>query len=260
MMNFEERVALNWLKLNDVEDDIVTYLKARAYEAESLSINKIAKDMFIAPNTIVRFAKKLGYRGFSELKYSLAFEHGNTDSEEIKKLDQVFEPEISKHIIQTIKLIDRRQVVGVLKRIYESNSVSLYGIGDSQYFCELLAKYLSRVNKNIEMRYHILYDSEYAISRLKPGDVTIFISASGESAQILDLAGRAHKRGAYIIAITMNTDNTMRRIADTTLVFSSEDKYCNNYNVPDLTGLMLLVRYIANIYWNSYLRDEDIIE
>lgn len=255
-MTFEERVALNWLKLNDVEDDIVTYLKSKVSEAESLSINKIAKDMFIAPNTIVRFAKKLGYKGFSELKYSLAFEHGTAGDEEILKLEKIFEPEISKHIIQTIQLIDKRQVIGVLKRIYEASSVSLYGIGDSQYFCELLAKYLSRVSENIEMRFHILYDSEYNISRLKKGDITIFISASGESAQIVDLAGKAHKRGAYIIAITMDTDNTLRRIADTTMVFSSEDKYCKNYNVPDLTGLMLLVRYIANVYWNSYLREE----
>ena len=259
-MNFEERVAMNWLRLNDVEDDIVTYLRERTGGIERLSINKIAKDMFIAPNTVVRFAKKLGYKGFSELKYSLAFEHGALENEEIQKLEKYLEPEISKHITQTIKLIDKRQIAAVLKRIYEADSVSLYGIGDSQYFCELLAKYLSRVSKNIEMRFHILYDSEYNISRLKPGDVTLFISTSGETAQIVDLASKAHKKGAYIIAITMNTDNTLRRIADTTLVFSSEDKFCNSYNVPDLTGLMLLVRYIANVYWNSYLRDDGLIE
>lgn len=256
-MNFEERVSLNWLKLNDVEDDIVTYLRARASAAETLSISKISKDMFIAPNTVVRFAKKLGYKGFSELKYSLSFEYGTTDNKEFEKLEKVFEPEISKHIIQTIKLIDKRQITSVLKRIYEADSVSLYGIGDSQYFCELLAKYLSRVNENVEMRFHILYDSEYNVSRLKEGDITIFISASGESAQIIDLAGKAHKKGAYIVAITMDTDNTLRRVADTTMVFSSEDKYCNDYNVPDLTGLMLLIRYIANMYWNSYLRVEE---
>jgi len=259
-MTFEERVSLNWLKLNDVEDDIVTYLRSKADNANELSINKIAREMFIAPNTIVRFAKKLGYKGFSELKYSLAFEKGPVADEEIQKLESIFEPEISKHILQTINLIDKRQVADVLRRIYEADSISLYGLGDSQYFCELLAKYLSRVSKNIEMRFHILYDSEYNISRLKQGDVTIFISASGETSQIVDLAGKAHKKGSYIIAITMDTDNTLRRIADTTLVFSSEDKYCADYNVPDLTGLMLLVRYIANVYWNSYLRSEDVTE
>lgn len=254
-MNFEERLSLNWLKLNDVEDDITAYLRAHVNEAEKLSINKIANDMFIAPNTVVRFAKKLGYRGFSELKYSLAHDYGTNETLDESKLKEFLEPEISKHIIETIKLINKKQVADVLKRIYEANSVSLYGLGDSQYFCELLAKYLSRVNDNIDMRFHILYDSEYNISRLKAGNITLFISASGESAQIVDLAGKAHKKGAYIIAITMNTDNTLRRIADTTLVFSSEDKYYSNYNVPDLTGLMLLVRYIANTYWNSYLRD-----
>lgn len=256
-MSFEERVSLHMLKLNDVEDDIVDYLRLNAGGISDISINKIAKDLYICPNTVVRLARKLGYKGFSELKYSLAAQHGDREQEELKKIKRFLEPELSKHILRTVRLIDKKMLRDVLTMVYNARRVALFGMGDSQYYCELLAKYLSRVSDNIEMRFHILMDSEYSVSRLKEGDVAIFISCTGESSWITDLARLAHQKRAVIISITMDTDNTLRRIADKALVFSSEDKYFKNYNVPDLTGLMLLIRYIANTYWNSYLNTDD---
>lgn len=256
-MSFEDRVSLHMLRLNDVEDDIVDYLRQNAGQIGELSINKIAKDLYICPNTVVRLARKLGYRGFSELKYSLASQQGGREQEELKKIKRFLEPELSKHILRTVELIDKKLLRDVLGKVYSARRVALFGMGDSQYFCELLAKYLSRVSDNIEMRFHILMDSEYSVSRLREGDVAIFISSTGESPWIIELAEMARKKQAFIIAITTDSDNTLRRMADRVLLFSSEDKYFKNYNVPDLTGLMLLIRYIANTYWNSYLNTED---
>ncbi len=40
-----------------------------------MSIRTIANNLYIAPNTIIRFAKKLGYSGFSELKFEFSHDY-----------------------------------------------------------------------------------------------------------------------------------------------------------------------------------------
>ncbi|MDU6976065.1 MAG: MurR/RpiR family transcriptional regulator, partial [Clostridiales bacterium] len=70
-MNFEERVLLNELRLTDTDDQVVDYIREDYNRFVNQSVQKVAEDLFTVPNTIVRLSKKLGYKGFSDLKFSL---------------------------------------------------------------------------------------------------------------------------------------------------------------------------------------------
>ena len=72
-MNFEERVLRHEDQLNETDDDIVAYIRSHRQEIMKLSIQKIAADLFIAPNAVMRLSKKLEYSGFSELKFSVLY-------------------------------------------------------------------------------------------------------------------------------------------------------------------------------------------
>ena len=69
-MNFEERVLLNELRLTDTDDQVVDYIREDYSRFVNQSVQKVAEDLFTVPNTIVRLSKKLGYKGFSDLKFS----------------------------------------------------------------------------------------------------------------------------------------------------------------------------------------------
>ncbi|MEB3749813.1 MULTISPECIES: MurR/RpiR family transcriptional regulator [Geobacillus] len=94
-MRFDERVRLYADKLNDTDDQIVDYIIKHREEIADIPIQKMAEALYTVPNTIVRFAKKLGYKGFAELKAALALEQrdetaikadGKTVIEKTKKL------------------------------------------------------------------------------------------------------------------------------------------------------------------------------
>lgn len=70
-MNFEERVYEHEWQLNETDDDIIDYIQKHKSDIMKLSIQKIAADLYIAPNAVMRLSKKLEYSGFSELKFSL---------------------------------------------------------------------------------------------------------------------------------------------------------------------------------------------
>jgi hypothetical protein len=80
-MTFEERVQLNEDKLNDTDDQIVEYIRKNREEIGDISIQAMAKALYTVPNTIVRFAKKLGYRGFAEMKAALALENRRAEED-----------------------------------------------------------------------------------------------------------------------------------------------------------------------------------
>ena len=70
-MNFEQRVYDIEFKLNDTDDSVIEYIRNNRSNINKISIQKIANELYISPNAIMRLARKLGYSGFSELKYAL---------------------------------------------------------------------------------------------------------------------------------------------------------------------------------------------
>ena len=53
-MTFDERIEEIEMYLNDTEDDIVEYIKKHRDHLHKMSIQKIANELFIAPNAIMR--------------------------------------------------------------------------------------------------------------------------------------------------------------------------------------------------------------
>lgn len=70
-MTFAERLKNIGMQTNDTEDDILAYIEKHRKDISQLSIQKIAKDLYTAPNSIMRLLKKLGYSGFAELKFAV---------------------------------------------------------------------------------------------------------------------------------------------------------------------------------------------
>ena len=70
-MTVDERIYQYEFQMNDTDDEIVSYIQKNRANIMDFSIQKIAADLYIAPNSVMRLAKKLGYSGFSELKFSL---------------------------------------------------------------------------------------------------------------------------------------------------------------------------------------------
>ena len=101
------------------------------------------------------------------------------------------------------------------------------------------------------MSRRIVYDSDYTAERLTPADCAIFISASGTNAVTLRVARTAKQRGAYIASITLDSENPLRELSNLQLLFFSGESGLDNRFAPDLTGLMLIVRKIAETYWQS---------
>ena len=56
-MKFEERVLQQEFTLNDTDDLIVDYIRKNKANLEHLSIQKVAEDLYLVPNSIMRLCR-----------------------------------------------------------------------------------------------------------------------------------------------------------------------------------------------------------
>lgn len=200
----------------------------------------------------MRTSKKLGYSGFSELKFSIQQEQNpkNIETVENRVLDKV-----PKNIIQTLDVIDYDLLNVVIQMMKDANSILFAGVGDSIPFCEILSKNIRCLGKKVE--YHPqIHDIEYISSNLDKDDLIVVISVSGNIERLNNLVKKSKENGVKTVCLTHYGKNPLCDLCDQQLCFWSEKRVINNYNVTDRSGLMLLVRMLCDEYLKQTLDEE----
>ncbi len=246
-MTFEERIYDQEFKLNDTDDSVIDYIRENRSDLQNLSIQNIAKALYVAPNAIMRVAKKLGYSGFSELKFSLQQEDNPSDLQTVEKrvLDK-----IPQNIVKSLDVIEEADMYALVASMLAARKIVFAGVGESVCFCELFGKYLRCMDQKVEY-YPQIHDIEYAVSHCEAGDLVIVISASGNTERLVALAKNAQARGIGTACITHYGKNALSEACEHHLCFWGEKRIANGYNVTDRSGLMMLIRLICEDYWKK---------
>lgn len=250
-MNFEERVYEHELQLNETDDDIIDYIRKHKTDIAKLSIQKIAADLYIAPNAVMRLSKKLDYSGFSELKFSLQNE--NLPEANRKTIGAQLLGQLPGNIVKTLDTIDARQLRRVASMMKSARCCIFAGVGDSTYFCEMLGKNLRCLDCSVQF-YQQIHDMFYAVRHGGKEDMLIIISARGKNDRLVQMAAEARKIGMPVVSITHFCENPLAKECDVNLYFWGEDRDVQGYNVTDRSGLMVLVRLLSEAFWQGYIK------
>lgn len=250
-MSFEERILLHELLLNDTDDMIIDYIRSHRGDIQKMSIQKVAAELYIAPNAVMRLSKKLGYSGFAELKFSIQNE--NQPAKDGKTISSQLLEQLPNNIVKTLDIIDHGVLKRVISMMHHANCCIFAGVGDSTYFCEMLGKNLRCLERSVQY-YQQIHDMFYAVNHGSKEDLLIVISARGEHERMVQLARRAGEVGMPVVSITHFCDNSLAKLADINLYFWGEDREVGDYNVTDRSGLMVLVRLLSEEYWNQYIK------
>ena len=74
-MTLHELIEQNYHKLSDNDLHIWQYISANEAACQDMSIDDLADACHISHTTIIRFARKLGLKGFGELKFILRWQN-----------------------------------------------------------------------------------------------------------------------------------------------------------------------------------------
>lgn len=244
-MKFRERLIIHEDKLNDTDDQIAEYINQNQEKFCSQSIQKSAEILFTVPNTLVRFSKKLGYEGFSDMKHELKNENSSFTIEGYKE-----EFNILDNITKTMDSVDIDAINKACRKILETRNTYCIGMGDSIYYTELLRNNLRCIGIKAEYFQH-RHDMIYSMRNIESKDVVVVISVSGETPQLIEAVNTAKERGAYIISITNVSINTIAELSNINLHFFAHITEKNGYNTTDRVGILILIRLISETLWKN---------
>ena len=126
--SFYEHVKSGEKHLNDLESQILRYIISLHSDLEQATSKGIAAHFYVAPNTIVRLAHKLGFTGFTDLKHSylLSLERNRYAIETIP---------LDLQIIQTKDLVHDQTIEAVARAIERAEHIVFFCSGLSKFPC-----------------------------------------------------------------------------------------------------------------------------
>ena len=219
-------LALNERRLAD-------YLLSQPDRARHLSSQKLADESGVSQSSVVKFAQKLGYKGFPALKLALSESLADKDAITVHNLilsddplktvgEKLFTEKMSA-IRATLDINSEEMLLETLRLLRNAKRIVLVGIGASGLVAKDFSWKLMKIGISAvaEQDMHALLASVQAMS---PGDVLLAISYTGERREINLAAQEAQRIGATVLAFTGFTPNTLQQAASHCLYTVAEEQ------------------------------------
>ena len=239
-------------KMGKAEKRIADWLLDNPGEILPLSIIDLADKCCCSEATIVRFAKRLGFSGYQELKISLAQETNSTSvSTNITSEDSMEEiydkvcNDIYCSLERTKMVLDANTLEEVCKKISSAKKIVIFGLGNSAAIALDASHKLQRTGCNV-YAYSDNHMQVIAASHLTSDDIAIGISHSGSSKDIVEALKIAKETGATTIAITNAGKSPIQKYSDLTLFTASDE---TKHNILALNSRIAQLSIINAIYF-----------
>lgn len=244
-MRIEDLINTHYDKLNQSDLHIWEYIVYNKEKCCDLTIDELATKCNVSRIAILRFAQKLSFKGYSELKVYLKWEITSKEERDTHGINRMCDD--YKKIIEDLRKKDFKQVC---KIIYEAERVFVYGIGTVQ---NSVANELKRMFLIGEKCFYLINEpreAERLLDIITPNDLIIIISLTGSSIYVKHFAKELNLRNIPIVSITKLKNNELATLSTDNLYITTSIATIGNKIPYEVTGLFFL---LIEILFAKYL-------
>ena len=251
----------DYRNLSAAENQVREYILKYPKKVLEYTVYELAKESFTSPATVVRLCKKIDIKGFARLKVLLAEETKYFQDMKLNLLDTTtIEKNDSPHAIiekitniavktieETRVLVNEKQFMQVARLLQKAVIVDFYGVGASSPVAIDAQYKFMRIGKNV-ITYQ-LYDQQYVQAvNSDASHVGIIISYSGETKEMLKIAGILQKNGTPVVAVTSSGENSLNRIADYNLFVTAKETVFRSGAMASRTAQLYIIDILYALY------------
>ena len=198
------------------------------------TITSLAETAGVAPSTVTRLSKELGYASVARMRMAFAREQSLADTEDpwVNDLGPELSPDDDPQALlekltfthlRMIRATATRLDVGLLQHVAEriavADRVDLYAIGGSANAAQMFADRTFRIGVQSRV-WSEAHAGLVSASFLGPSSVAIAVSRSGRTPEVARLIGEARGAGALTVAMVGTAGSRVASAADVTIVTS----------------------------------------
>lgn len=241
-------------KLTPQEESIVQYIKEHPDCVMHHNAKELAQLMYVSPPTIIRFVKKIGFKGYSDFQFTYMQEYmmfNQTKDRHIDKnssIQDIIEvlPDIYYHVFsETKKLTKKESFVRTVNYMLQAKQIDFYA-NDNNY-AEVQSACLKLSTIGIRAQAFNTINTAY-LDAINPSETLAFVvSHSGNNQTMVDAAYALRKKRIRVIGITGKLSPTLELICN-------ESLYIDSYSHHLPFGIMLYglsIHYIIDVLYIS---------
>lgn len=237
---FQDLVVESYDDLPPQQQLVATFMLDHVKEVPFLSVPELAGRSGASEATIVRFAQRIGYDGWSGLKAALldavrekVVPPGAAEAfarvPEGDALTAVARQETA-NIQQSIEALDRELVDRVADALFGADQVFSYGLGISSHLASLAAYLLTQVGVRAAALPTSYSSPLEPLVTLRPEDAVLLFSFPPYSRSTLEVAQASRRTGASIVAICDRRTAPAAKLADHALTVKTKNMmYTNSF-------------------------------
>ncbi|MBP2632250.1 MAG: MurR/RpiR family transcriptional regulator [Firmicutes bacterium] len=255
-MRLEEVVNKYYEHLNENDLYILKVIFADKKACVNLSINELAERCNVSRTTILRFAQKLGFSGYSEFKVFLSWQEDEEQTPAEKNYVQCLYDDIDiiRKNMGTVAMEEICQILHDAKRVF------VYGTGaaqkeigkEMQRTFLILRKYLHVIEGETELE-NVMVDMDY-------DDVVIIISCSGNRSFLKDIVHTLQIHGVKYMSMTNLTNNFLAQNTKYNLYVPSTILKVPTGILYNSTALFFIVADILFREYIAYVEKQVLVE
>lgn len=271
--NLLHRISRKSTSLSPALRGVADVILAHPEEAQELSITELANRAGVADSTVSRFLRELDLDGYNQLRLGIAQAIYSRDPAPAEQrsswvYEGVLKGDSTEQIVdkvlhgsldslrRTTERLAPEVIDAVIERIHDAPALYFSAMGASSTSAENGVMRFVRAGK----RCHLFRDQSIqsmGAATLRPGDVLIAISDSGESTSVVTTTEIASFHGAFTVAITSNLASRLAHAADTVLLTASSVASSDVYgeSVTSKWGQMLAIDALYAAYASRYYEE-----
>ena len=227
-VDVRQRISNIYSALRPAEKAVASYIRDHYDDIASLTVSDLARAADVSQPTVIRFARKLGFNGYREMRYVLKHPTENPQSFDPlegfdlhpwDKIDDVPSKAVAgaksmlDDMLESLSSKEYRKAIGLLNK---ARVIDIYGVENSTVSATDLLTKLTYLG--LQCRMHTdAYLQQISAGHLTDEDVAIAFSYSGSSEDTVKAIRLARNQGAKTIAVTNATGTPLGNWADVCL-------------------------------------------
>lgn len=248
---------------------LADFLLTNPEQASHLSSQKLAQQTGVSQSAVVKFAQKLGYKGFPALKQALSeivmtpeqavtLHNQILSTDSLKIVGEKLLAEKTAALRATLDINNEQRLTEALEMLRSARRVILTGLGASGLVAKDLAYKLLNIGV-MAVSEADMHAQLAVVQGLDARDLLLAISFSGERREINLAAEEAQRCGAKVLALTSFTPNSLQQRADHCLYTISEEPAIRSaaissstaqYALTDLLFMAMIQQDLENAQGN----------
>jgi DNA-binding MurR/RpiR family transcriptional regulator len=276
--DFRERLVRQAADLPPQQRSIADYVLEHLTAIPFLSVPELSRRVGVSEATVVRFAQRIGYPGFSELKMELVdmlqsrLNRSGDESTEVVAEDvlAVVATLEATNIGRTVEGLDRGHFRQAAEALFLADSVYTFGMGISSLLAELAAYNLLQIGVRATSLSNRFTSAREQLVGMGDNDLLLVISLPPYSRQSLDILKDASAMGVPTIAISDRPTAPAANLAKLALTVKSDNMMFTNAAAAVTVLLNALATEIATTHREesldalarinrALLEDEDVL-